>query len=586
MAEPQDPYDFDDEVGWRSYRVLRPGRGMYHDVKRRLPYYWSDITDALTYRTFASTVRIFFVNLLPALAFILDMNRQTGGFYGVNEALLSSALACIVFSTIGAQPITIVGITGLISLFNYTIYDIMKLHDVGLYPQMMVWVSIWTAIFHWLFAVCNTCDYMRYVTDFSSQSFGAYVGIIYLIKGVEELAAEFSDYGSVDGFMAVMIALLFFGTVYALEAIGNGIWFRPWVRGVLADYAYPIATIFWTGFSHIPGTLKRADIRTLPHTRAFYPTVPRPWVVDFWNLPVKWVFVAMPIGFLVMLLFYFDHNISSITAQAKQFPLKKPGGFHWDFFLLGCTSFVAGILDIPMPNGLVPQAPVHTDSLTKYESKLKITKTADDSEIREQHMIATEVVEQRLSHFMMGLVIIGTMTGPLLIVLHTIPRSLFAGVFLVVGWGSLESNGIMKKIVYLVSEPRYIQRNEPLLQVSHKKILAYISFQLFGVLSCVAISQTLAAIGFPVIMIALIPLRWKILPKLFNAKEFRILDAPTADNDVVLASLGGKPELPEDRKDRENEKSPGSSQEDKWSAAEHGISREAVPQRGGQYKEE
>ena len=53
----------------------------------------------------------------------------------------------------------------------------------------------------------------------------------------------------------------------------------------------------------------------------------------------------------------------------------------------------------------------------------------------------------------------------------------------------------MKKIVYLVSEPRYIQRSEPLLQMSSKKIGLYISFQLFGVLSCVAISQTLAAIG-------------------------------------------------------------------------------------------
>ena len=48
-------------------------------------------------------------------------------------------------------------------------------------------------------------------------------------------------------------------------------------------------------------------------------------------------------------------NQSSVTAQAKNFPLKKPGGFHWDFFLLGCTSFIAGIIDIPLPNGLVPQ---------------------------------------------------------------------------------------------------------------------------------------------------------------------------------------------------------------------------------------
>lgn len=47
--------------GWRRWRILRPGRGMYHDVKRRLPYYWSDITDAFTYRVFASTVRMYFI---------------------------------------------------------------------------------------------------------------------------------------------------------------------------------------------------------------------------------------------------------------------------------------------------------------------------------------------------------------------------------------------------------------------------------------------------------------------------------------------------------------------------------------------
>jgi HCO3- transporter family len=54
-------YTFSGSRGWKSYRILRPGRGMYHDVKRRLPYYWSDITDALTYRTCASTLRMYFV---------------------------------------------------------------------------------------------------------------------------------------------------------------------------------------------------------------------------------------------------------------------------------------------------------------------------------------------------------------------------------------------------------------------------------------------------------------------------------------------------------------------------------------------
>ena len=74
--ERPDPYNFDNERGWRAYRVLRPGRGMYHDVRRRLPYYRSDVTDAWTYRTFAGTVRIYFVKYeLPNRSFRLISNR-------------------------------------------------------------------------------------------------------------------------------------------------------------------------------------------------------------------------------------------------------------------------------------------------------------------------------------------------------------------------------------------------------------------------------------------------------------------------------------------------------------------------------
>lgn len=108
------------------------------------------------------------------------MYRKTGGFFGVNESLFSSALAAIVFSIIGIQPLTIVGVTGLIALFNATIYDIIAQYDVSLYPRFMAWTGIWGAIFHWAVAVFNLCDYMRYVTDFSSESFGMYVGIIYM----------------------------------------------------------------------------------------------------------------------------------------------------------------------------------------------------------------------------------------------------------------------------------------------------------------------------------------------------------------------------------------------------------------------
>ena len=58
----RDPYGgYDEAKGRRRYRPLRPFWGMWCDVKRRAPYYLSDITDGFNYRTFAGTVRIYFV---------------------------------------------------------------------------------------------------------------------------------------------------------------------------------------------------------------------------------------------------------------------------------------------------------------------------------------------------------------------------------------------------------------------------------------------------------------------------------------------------------------------------------------------
>ena len=96
-----------------------------------------------------------------------------------------------------------------------------------------------------------------------------------------------------------------------------------------------------------------------------------------------------------------------------------------------------------------------------------------------------------------------------------------------------------------MTEKRFVDPDDQRLKLNKWRIAYYISFQAFGVLSSVAVSQTIAAIGFPVIIISLIPLRWIVLPRIFTEEELLILDAPTADADVVLASMGGQPTLPE-----------------------------------------
>lgn len=108
-------------------------------------------------------------------------------------------------------------------------------------------------------------------------------------------------------------------------------------------------------------------------------------------------------------------------------------------------------------------------------------------------------------------------------------------------WGSIESNGIVQKLIYLQSERRFIQPSNTLNDVSRRKIALYVGLQIFGVAATVAISQTIAAIGFPVLIIALIPLRVVLMPKWFTNRELCVLDDLTAHHKEVLGSLGGRP---------------------------------------------
>ncbi|KAI5358150.1 Putative bicarbonate transporter [Septoria linicola] len=101
---------------------LNLGVGIRNDIRRRLPFYVSDWKDAWNYRTIPTcTLRS---DLLPALAFSFDMFARTNDSFGVNEVLLAQVIGCCMYSIPAAQPLVIVGVTGPIAIFAYTIYDI------------------------------------------------------------------------------------------------------------------------------------------------------------------------------------------------------------------------------------------------------------------------------------------------------------------------------------------------------------------------------------------------------------------------------------------------------------------------------
>ena len=72
------------------------------------------------------------VSILPALAFSLDMFQKTGSNYGVNEVLLASVLGSVVFSLFAAQPLVIVGVTGMLcssyTRLHNTLLTLLRTH--------------------------------------------------------------------------------------------------------------------------------------------------------------------------------------------------------------------------------------------------------------------------------------------------------------------------------------------------------------------------------------------------------------------------------------------------------------------------
>ncbi|KAG6887776.1 hypothetical protein C0992_010785 [Termitomyces sp. T32_za158] len=452
------------------------GSGIVLDIRARAPWYISDWKDAWNYRVVPATALIFFANVLPGIAFSLDLIETTAK-YGVAEVLLSSFMAAFMFSIFGAQPLTIAGVTGPITVFNKTIFDILEGRD-------------------------DSPDYLHFIGwSLSGKTF-----------------------------------------------------FHRHVRRFLADYGMPMSLVASSAMAYW-GRFNAANPNTLPIGPAFQPAGGREWLVRFWQLEGKWVGIALPFGFVLWILFFFDHNVSSLMAQSSDFPLRKPPGFHWDFFLLGITTFLAGILGLPAPNGLIPQAPIHTTSLLVMGHPLEKRDIEEDATIigsetqtpsppsdadrlrmtklslldKTNPEVPVSVVEQRVSNLAQGSLCLVLLTGPFLHVLNLIPRGVLAGLFWYMGADALRGNGITQKLLYFLRDQKLTPEDEPLRKVRKSRILLFLAVQLVGFGATFAITQTIAAIGFPVIIMLLIPLRVFLIPRLpFTQEELAILDQPTA----------------------------------------------------------
>ncbi|GKT62442.1 anion exchange protein [Colletotrichum tofieldiae] len=531
---------------WRGYfrrdGKLRPFRLLKEDFGNFRLRYYSDWT-VFNQLVLASAIYVFFTNILPGITFASDLYVLTGESWGTIEVVFSTGLCGVIFALFSAQPLTILGVTGPFSVLAENIYSLCENSFKIPFLPFMAWSLIHSGWMHYLLAIFNAHDYtMQYVTDFSADIFSLLNSVIYFHKAVRELQRTKAAVSlaaflySIIGAAGTCLLAIFLSTAVSWKPL-----FHRYIRMGLTEYAAAISIIFFIGMPYV-GDLAHLDHNRLEISKTFRPSSPSRdyFFVEFWKLPIGWIFIAIIPGIIITVLFYFDHEISSIICTAKRYGVQKPGGYAWDVMLLGTTTIICGILGIPPANGLLPQAPLHSESLmyTVYEDQSPIdSEPGDDPPAKP----VLRVHEQRYSHLIQAAGILLFISPPFQHVLGFTPTSVLAGLFMFMGYQSLCVNPILARIWHLltpISELPALPHG-----ASWTGIHFYTIAQLVLTGIVFGVTLTVAAPGFPIIIIILVPVRLFFMNRVWSRQTLRYVDG--------WATREGKPE--DDENDRRRE---------------------------------
>lgn len=144
---------------------------------------------------------------------------------------------------------------------------------------------------------------------FSCDTFGFYVSWVYLQYGVQVITRQIGQTDQLGLLDSTILAILMLVMCFLFQALAKSTYFHRHVRQFLADYGMPVSLIVASGIAYW-SFFYTANLATLPVSGAFQAANGRKWLVKFWQLDAKWVGIALPLGFVLWVLFFFDHNVS------------------------------------------------------------------------------------------------------------------------------------------------------------------------------------------------------------------------------------------------------------------------------------
>ncbi|XP_075068466.1 sodium bicarbonate cotransporter 3 isoform X8 [Mixophyes fleayi] len=169
--------------------LQRTGRlfgGLMHDIKRKAPFFLSDFKDALNLQCLASVLFLYCACMSPVITFGGLLGEATQNRISAIESLFGASLTGIAYSLFAGQPLTILGSTGPVLVFEKILFKFCKDYELS-YLSLRTSIGLWTAFLCLLLVATDASSLVCYITRFTEEAFAALICIIFIYESLEKL---------------------------------------------------------------------------------------------------------------------------------------------------------------------------------------------------------------------------------------------------------------------------------------------------------------------------------------------------------------------------------------------------------------
>ncbi|XP_071822965.1 sodium-driven chloride bicarbonate exchanger-like [Apostichopus japonicus] len=558
MLEPEDDAKFE------LTRTGIPFGGLWKDIKTKVPWYFSDFKDAFSIQCLAAIMFMYIACITPLVAFGGLLGAATDDNLAAFESMIGAAVCGVLFHLFAGQPLTIIGSTGPILIFETIMFQLCSSISID-YLSFRFWIGTWTCVICLILVATDASALVRYFTRFTEEAFTALIAFIFIVEAFEnvlEVQHEYPLATNIDGhvfkrslpgcmcvtdegtiiangtnvlpedcepiyngtltgdgcgvhepvpdvfLLSVILFLATFGLSFALKMFRFTSFFPTRIRFLISDFGVFTAFICMTMVDFLLGI----DTPKLTVPNEFRPTKEgRGWIVPFFVNP-WWTYIAAIIpAMLCGILIFMDQQITAVIVNRRENKLKKGVGYHLDLLVISLLILLMSVFGMPWFVAATVLSLNHVDSL-RVLSKTTIPGEPPKVEgCREQRVTGCVVF-----------LIVGAstlLTG----ILRFVPMPVLYGVFLYMGVSSLRGVQFFHRILLYIIPTKHQPDYTYLRHVKLWRVHIFTLVQLICLILLWLIKTSKAAIVFPLMVLAVVFIR-KLMEVFFTQYELSFLD--------------------------------------------------------------